>query len=172
MRCAPPYFPITPAQLRGTWRFRRLEPGTADIEGFSVQSLEIPHKGGRTFGFRISDGRATLAYLLDHCPTQFGPGPDGLGEYHVAALTLVKGCDLVFYDAQYTDEELPSRAAFGHAACGYAVRLAELAGARRLLLCHHDPPRTDDEIDQIVAEYKDAALKVEAAAEALTIDLP
>ena len=40
---------------------------------------EIPHKGGRTFGFRVSDGSASVAYLSDHCPTALGPGPDGLG---------------------------------------------------------------------------------------------
>ena len=68
---------------------------------------EIPHKGGRTFGFRVSDDSATLAYLSDHCPTALGPGPDGLGEYHDAALALAAEADLLIHDAQYLDEELP-----------------------------------------------------------------
>ncbi|MGP8209221.1 MAG: MBL fold metallo-hydrolase, partial [Acidimicrobiales bacterium] len=65
---SPPHFPITPGELRGTWRFENLGPGEHEIEGFSVLALDIPHKGGRSFGYRVSDGRVTLAYLSDHWP--------------------------------------------------------------------------------------------------------
>src|ERR1700682_5355714 len=103
---SPPHFPITPAELRGTWRFFGLEPDVpGEIEGFSVLAHEIPHKGGRTFGFRVSDGTAQVAYLSDHCPTLLGPGPEGLGELHEAALSLASNCDLLIHDAQYLDEE-------------------------------------------------------------------
>lgn len=169
---SPPHFPITPTELRGSWRFAALDPGVTEIEGFSVLALEIPHKGGRTFGYRVSDGRSSIAYLSDHCPTALGPGPDGLGERHEAALALVGDCDVVFHDAQYTDEELPSRAHFGHSSCGYAVGLAKEAGARQLMLFHHDPPRTDDEIDALVASYADAPLPVAAASQDMVIELP
>jgi phosphoribosyl 1,2-cyclic phosphodiesterase len=169
---SPPHFPIAPSGLLGSWSFNALEPGEALIAGFSVLALEIPHKGGRTFGYRISDGRTTFAYLSDHCPTTLGPGPAGLGEYHEAALSLAGGCDLLFHDAQYTDEELPARASYGHASCGYAVGLAEAAGARRLLLYHHDPSRTDDQIDSIVTSYQGAGLPVGAAAQGTVLDLP
>jgi phosphoribosyl 1,2-cyclic phosphodiesterase len=169
---SPPYFPITPTQLRGSWTFSALEPGESTIEGFSVLALEIPHKGGRTFGFRISDGRSTVSYLSDHCPTELGPGPAGMGEYHEAAMELCRGSDLLFHDAQYTDEELPAKAYFGHASCGYAVGLAERADVRRLMLYHHDPPRTDEQIDAIVTRYGGAGVPVGAAAEKSVIDLP
>jgi phosphoribosyl 1,2-cyclic phosphodiesterase len=52
------------------------------------------------------------------------------------------------------------------------VGLAEAAGVGRLLLFHHDPPRTDDQIDSIVACYRDAAVLVEGAAEGMVIDVP
>jgi phosphoribosyl 1,2-cyclic phosphodiesterase len=170
---SPPHFPITPAELRGTWRFIGLEPDTPiEIEGFTVLAREIPHKGGRTFGFRVSDDSASVAYLSDHCPTVLGPGPDGLGEYHDAAMALALHCDLLIHDAQYLDEELDARASFGHASSGYAVALAERARARRLLLYHHDPPRSDDDIDAIVASYEDGPVPVDAAVEGMVIDLP
>jgi ribonuclease BN (tRNA processing enzyme) len=170
---SPPHFPITPAELRGTWRFLGLEPDTShEIEGFTVVAREIPHKGGRTFGFRVSDGGAHVAYLSDHCPTALGPGPDGLGEYHEAALSLARDCDVLIHDAQYLDDELAARASFGHASCGYAVRLAERAGARRLLLYHHDPPRTDDELDAVVATYAGGPVPVDGAREGMVLDLP
>jgi phosphoribosyl 1,2-cyclic phosphodiesterase len=168
---SPPHFPITPAELRGRWRFSGLEPGEHQIESFTVLAAEIPHKGGRTFGYRVSDGRSAVAYLSDHCPTALGPGPDGLGEYHPAALALARGCDVLLHDAQYTDDELPARASFGHAACGYAVKLAERAGARQLLLFHHDPRRTDGEVDALVDAHQSHRVAVRAAAEGMVLDL-
>jgi ribonuclease BN (tRNA processing enzyme) len=167
-----PYFPITPAELRGTWRFNALEPGEHKFEGFSVMALDIPHKGGRSFGYRISDGSSTVAYLSDHSPTTIGPGPDGLGEYHPNAMTLADGCDVLIHDSQYTDAELPQRILWGHSSSGYAVGLAEAAGAKQLLLFHHEPSRTDEAIDQIVDSFADVPPLVSAAAEGMVIDLP
>ena len=112
-----------------------------------------PAQGGRTFGFRVSDDSASIAYFSDHCPTALGPGPDGLGEYHEAALALAGDCDLLIHDAQYLDEELPTRASFGHSSPGYVVHLAEPPGPDACSSYHHDPPRTDDDIDAIVASH-------------------
>ena len=85
----PPYFPVGPTGLRGDWSFSTIAPGTHTVEGFEVLALEVPHKGGRTLGFRISDGSSTMTYMPDHCPTAIGPGDDGLGAYHEVALALV-----------------------------------------------------------------------------------
>jgi phosphoribosyl 1,2-cyclic phosphodiesterase len=166
-----PNFPISPSQLRGEWTFVALEPGRHSFEGFEVLALEIPHKGGRTFGYRVSDGGSSIAYLSDHCPISLGPGPGGLGEYHPAALELAAGCDVLIHDAQYTDDQLPERATWGHSACGYAVGLGVAAGVGRVLLHHHDPPRTDDAIDAIVASFAGAAVPVAAAAEGSVLRL-
>jgi phosphoribosyl 1,2-cyclic phosphodiesterase len=169
---SPPYFPITPTQLRGHWTFTGLEEGTEKIEGFEVLSLEIPHTGGRTYGYRISDGRSSFTYMSDHCPTVLGKGPSGLGELHPAAMALCEGSDLLIHDAQYLDEELEARASFGHAAAGYAVELAQSTGVPRVILFHHDPPRTDEQLDALVASYRSAPVKVEGARQGSVIDLP
>ena len=169
---SPPHFPIGPAELRGDWHFAGLDPGEHRIEGFDVLALDIPHKGGRTFGFRVGDGRSSVAYMSDHGPVQLGAGPDGLGPLHDNALALADGVDLLIHDAQHTAEELPSRALFGHSAAEYAVRLGQRAGARQVLLFHHDPDRTDDEVDAIVRRFAGADVHVAAAAEGSVLVLP
>jgi phosphoribosyl 1,2-cyclic phosphodiesterase len=168
---APPHFPIPPTGLRGEWRFEGLEAGDHRIEGFTVLALDIPHKGGRTFGYRVSDGRSSLAYLSDHNPVSLGPGPIGLGPHHEAALRLAEGVDVLVHDAQHTAEELPAKASFGHSAAEYALTLAEAAGARRVLLFHHDPNRTDDEEDALVARFAESPIPVAAAREGEVLDL-
>lgn len=109
---SPPHFPMTPSQLRGSWRFDSLSAGATELEGLTVLAREIPHKGGRTFGYRVSDGRSTLTYMPDHCPTALGAGPGGCGEYHPAALELARGAELLVHDAQLTREVARRRSAF------------------------------------------------------------
>ena len=111
---------------------------------------EIPHTGGRTFGFRVGDGDGTIAYISDHGPIALGPGPDGWGPYHDAVCELADGVDVLLHDAQFTAAELADRPHFGHSAADYAVALAERCHVDRLLLYHHDPDRTDDEVDALV----------------------
>lgn len=169
---SPPHFPITPAQLRGEWTVDGLEPGVTELEGFSVLALDIPHKGGRTFGFRVSDGSSSIAYLSDHSPVNLGPGADGQGVLHEAALALADGVDVLLHDAQYTPAEFEGRRTFGHCTVDYAVNLAKAAGVGRLLLYHHEPGRTDDALDDLVASYQCADLAVSAASQGMVVDLP
>jgi len=151
---SPPHFPIGPDGLRGAWSFRGLEEGRVEAGGFEVLAREIPHKGGRTFGYRVvaPDGRS-LAYLPDHQPTALGTGPHGFGPVHEAARALADGVDLLVHDAQYTVEEFPTSQHFGHSAIDYAVALAAVAEAGRLLAFHHAPTRPDDELDELAARF-------------------
>ena len=167
---SPPHFPITPRGLRGDWTFGAVAPGTFKADGFTVEAREVPHKGGRTFGYRVSDGHSSVAYIPDHCPTALGPGPEGWGEYHPDALALTAGADLLIHDAFLRPEEVPALGSFGHPAADYAVSLARRAGAGRVLLAHHKPDRTDDELDALAARFR-ADPHVAVAAEGQVIDL-
>jgi phosphoribosyl 1,2-cyclic phosphodiesterase len=168
---SPPHFPTGPRGLRGEWGFDGLAPGLHEFGGFSVLAREVPHKGGRTFGYRVSDGSSTLAYIPDHCPTAFGPGPDGIGEYHAAALELAADVDLLLHDAQILPPELArGDAQYGHAVTDYAVALGERAGARRVLLFHHRPDRTDEQLDALAEQLRGHAT-VGLAVQGLALDL-
>lgn len=146
---SPPFFPIGPQQLRGDWTFGTYDDVTMELEGFTVTARDIPHKGGRTMGLRVSDGHSTMAYLSDHAPTDLGPGDDGLGVFHEAALELVAGVDVLVHDAQYTAHEFPAVRNWGHCTPDYAVNLAAASGVRRLVLFHHDPRRTDTQVEEM-----------------------
>jgi phosphoribosyl 1,2-cyclic phosphodiesterase len=167
----PPYFPIEPTQLRGHWTFATVAPGEHQIEGFTVLAREIPHKGGRTFGYRISDGHSTLTYMPDHCPTTLGPGEHGFGEYHPAALELAHDADVLVHDAQLFPEELAAEADFGHAVADYSVELGRLAGTQQVVLFHHRYTRTDDELDGLARRLHGDAPSVSVAAEETVLDL-
>jgi phosphoribosyl 1,2-cyclic phosphodiesterase len=168
---SPPFFPITPAEMRGDWRFFPIPNEPFMVEGFSVVAIDVPHKGGHTVGFRISDGRSSVAYIPDHCPTALGPGPSGIGEYHGAAVDLARDVDLLIHDAHLRAEEVEAEGSFGHAAAEYAVRLGTLAGARRVALFHHRPERSDAEVERTVCRFAESPVPIIGAAETMTVEL-
>jgi phosphoribosyl 1,2-cyclic phosphodiesterase len=169
---SPPHFPVPIGTLGESWSVTGIEPGPLELEGFSVRAEEIPHKGSRTFGYRISDGTSSIAYLPDHKPLASGPGPEGLGDYHAAALTLAEGVDLLIHDSQHTAAEMPALSFLGHSAVEYAVGLGVAAGAKAVALFHHDPHRTDAQIDELVAGLGDPGVRVVAVREGMVLTLP
>jgi phosphoribosyl 1,2-cyclic phosphodiesterase len=168
---SPPHFPVVPRALGPGWTFGSIEEGEHKLEGFSVLARDIPHKGGRTFGFRVTDGTGSIAYLSDHHPLALGPGPAGLGKLHDAALELAAGVDLLIHDAQYTADELPRLAYLGHSCPEYAIGLAEAAGARQVCLFHHAPRRTDHEIDDMISRLSSGYVPILVAADGLMLRL-
>jgi len=167
---SPPYFPVGPTELRGSWSFGAVTPGVREIEGFTVLAREVPHKGGRTFGYRISDDHSTLTYMPDHCPTALGPGADGFGAIHETALELAADSDLLIHDAQLFPAEL-AETDFGHAVADYAVSLARSASARSVAFFHHRPGRRDEELDDLAARFADSSPPALVATEGTTIEL-
>lgn len=167
----PPYFPVGPTELRGSWSCQSIVPGERELEGFAVLAREIPHKGGRTFGYRVSDGHCTIAYMPDHNPTALGPGEDGFGEHHPAALDLARDVDLLVHDAQLLPQELDAEGDFGHAVADYPVGLAERAGARAVALFHHRLNRTDDALDALAARLARDVPAVSVATEGVVLYL-
>ena len=116
-------------------------------------------------------GRPRSPIFLTTALCSSARAPTGLGEYHPAALSLARGVDLLIHDAQHRADEFPAKAFLGHSAAEYAYGLAVRAGARRLALFHHDPDRTDQQIDAIVADLSGGPLEVFAAAENQSLDL-
>ena len=52
------------------------------------------------------------------------------------------------------------------------MQLGEIAGAREVVLFHHDPTRTDDEVMALAGRLRrEAALPIEPAIEGATIQL-
>jgi phosphoribosyl 1,2-cyclic phosphodiesterase len=156
---SPPSFPIEPEGLLGTWQFLPAPETTMSIEGFEVTAADVRHKGGRTLGYRVARDGAAFAYLPDHAPAQ-GLSP--------AAWDLIEGVDVLLHDAQFTETERRLADDYGHATVEETVVLAAKAGVGQLVLFHHSPVRTDDQLDRIL-DLVDLPLPVVVAREGMRI---
>ena len=146
---SPPLFPIglseAPAEAvfedapREPWRV-----GSAVIEAQTVE-----HRGP-TLGYRIEEDGQVLAYVPDHEPyltAALDDEPKWISGWAVAA-----GADLLLHDSQYTEEEYSQRVGWGHSAVGHAAAFARAAGVRQLAMFHHDPMRSDRELESLYDE--------------------
>ena len=158
---SPPTFPITPSGLQGAWSFEAIEPGTHRIGGFDVLAAQVRHKGGRTYGYRVSDGTVDVAYLPDHVAK-------GAADEDLEA--LIRGVDVLLHDAQFLESERQFADAYGHSTVDDAVSVAHRLDAHTLVLFHHGPSRTDAQLDEILTRLR-APMPVVMAAEGQVLDL-
>ena len=136
---SPPHFPIGPEGLRGDWAFDAVEPGCFSAGGCDVTAVEIPHKGGRTFGYRVEADGVSFAYLPDHHPST---DPD-------AGLKLAQDVDVLCHGAMFTRGEEGIAHLYGHATIQEAYQLASEARVGKLVLIHHSPSRTDSQVEAL-----------------------
>jgi phosphoribosyl 1,2-cyclic phosphodiesterase len=144
----PPYFPVRYSELRGGIEFHDVVEDDWVVGEAKVRVRPVPHVGA-TVGYRVQWGGATVAYISDH------QAPETLDRVADTVLELADGADLVIHDAQYTREEFAEKSHWGHCTAEYAVRVARLAGARRLVLFHHDPARSDAGVDRMLERTRD-----------------
>jgi phosphoribosyl 1,2-cyclic phosphodiesterase len=139
---SPPAFPISPEGLKGHWVFHVLSAGSQVIEGFAVTAVDVEHKGGRTFGYRVEDGHGSVAYVPDHAPA---------AGRSVELMEMLSGVDVLLHDAQFLEGERPLAVDYGHATVEDAAALAVECGVGTLVLFHHSPSRTDGALDRIAS---------------------
>jgi phosphoribosyl 1,2-cyclic phosphodiesterase/CheY-like chemotaxis protein len=171
------YFPVTPDAFAAELRYHNLSEGAFRIGDITIRTRYLNHPA-LTLGYRIEADGAALVYACDHEPHSralaFGEGPiEGQDLLHA---DFLRGADLVIHDTQFCASEYAPKVGWGHATHEYAVRLADAAGVKRLALTHHDPMRSDAEIDAIVERARaslgaDSRLEVFGAAEGPELEL-
>ena len=146
---AAPSFPVDFAALRATIEFVRLDPNLRhEIAGLGV-SLILQRHGGDSYGYRFEGGGRTVVYSTD-------------SEHRLADLDetrpfveLFRGADVVIFDAMYSlADSMSVKADWGHSSNMVGVELCQMAGARHLVLFHHEPANSDAAIDRILAETR------------------
>lgn len=170
---SPPYFPLHINELSSRLTLHEVASSEFEIGRLKIASMPICHPGP-TVGYRITTaGGSTIAYMPDHEPALGVPDFPLAAEW-TSGYAVAEGADLLFHDAQYTDEEYAERVGWGHSTAKQALAFAKLSGAKHFAAFHYDPNRTDDEIDDMLSKARgDASYKMEisAAAEGEIFDL-
>ena len=108
--------------------------GAFDIGDVRVEFTDSVHPGGGLV-YRLSSGGRSVVYATDY---------EYAEESSEELIRLCKGCDLLFFDAQYTDEEFGTKKGYGHSTASQGLKIMKESGAKSIRFVHHDPGHNDD----------------------------
>ena len=172
---SPTVFPVTFDELEATVEFCGLAGGRADAD-YTLDVYPVRHPGG-ALGYRLRTGnsrRAGLVYISDN---ELGdvPGYESPSDWRRRLVAFARDAKTLVHDAMYSPDEYVTHRGWGHSHYLDVVELALDAGVRQLVLFHHNPDSTDEEIDERLEQCRalvarrGAPLTVLAAAEGLTL---
>ncbi|MCL2450310.1 MAG: MBL fold metallo-hydrolase [Polyangiaceae bacterium] len=169
-----PSFPVHLTAMGAKMSFRDLREGeTVEISDGEGGTVRVRNASGNhpqgVYAFRVEHGGRVFAYATDTEHYE--------GRIDTSLLELARNADLFVYDAQYTPEEYAgtvaggSKKGWGHSTFVEGVRLAQAAGARKLVLFHHDPTQNDAAVRQKERRAQALFPDVTAAREGESIDV-
>lgn len=154
------YFPVRTAELSADISYKDLKEERFSFGGFDFQTQYMNHPV-MTLGYRIEQGGKAFAYTGDNEPySNFQKEGESLDDENLDEFVqeqndrvaeLARNCSMLVADSQYTEDEYLAKKGWGHSSVGHAVGLATKANAKRLVLFHHDPERTDDQLETMLA---------------------
>ena len=164
--------------LEGGQPFRELAGERHSGHGYEVSTFAVRHPGG-ALGYRFSTGNVgdrALVYVSDNELSAEARYDDAPG-WRERLVEFVRGASVLVHDTMYTSSEYGSFVGWGHSTHDQAVELALDADVERLVLFHHRPERTDEEVDRCVERCRTLvarrgrALEVIAAAEGMSLQV-
>lgn len=154
-----------------------ITPLPEDVTSWQIGSATIRRIGlnhpGKGSAYSIEDGDSKLAYITDN---ELSPPYKKETEFE-SFVEFARHADLIIHDAQYLSQDMPAKSGWGHSVAQEAVKLAVACEAKQLALYSHDPQRTDDDIDELVAycnqcsAIAESPLSLFAAAEGQSLQL-
>jgi len=164
------YFPVRQIELAALITYVDLREGVYDLgDGITLTATYLNHPL-LCMGYRLNWRGRSVCTAFDTEPFRnlfisdpAHPGYDAImasegeqaaREANLRMQAFFRDTDLLIHDGQYTEQEYRhGRAGWGHSSIEQAVAVAEAAGCRRLALIHHDPMRSDSELDGFAQRY-------------------
>ena len=178
---SPVVFPVAFEELAATFDFRELTDERHASDGFEVRAFPVRHPGGALgyrFAARGSDGEPTQSVFVYISDNELRGADASMSDrWRGRLVEFIQGSRVLIHDATYTEDEYESHRGWGHSTYGDAVALALESGVETLVLFHHSPDRSDDDVDACLAECRAACLRsgrtlrIIAAAEGLELEI-
>lgn len=167
MQMLHPNFPVSLQIMASNLSFHDLSPGELlDLDSVSIETALLNHPG-KAMGYRVTANGYSAVYATD---TEHFEGCLDENLVHLA-----RQADVLIYDATYTDDEYNdpamSKKGWGHSTWQEAIKVAEAAGVKKLVIFHHDPSHDDDFLDNVAAAARERFVGAVMAKEGMEIVL-
>ncbi|HJP67069.1 MAG TPA: MBL fold metallo-hydrolase [Actinomycetota bacterium] len=145
---SPPLFPVHLDDIPAHVVFHDVPETEWELGLALLRGAPITHPGP-TLGYRVEENGKILAYLSDHEPA-LGIDLQTASPEWVSGYSLAQGADVLFHDAQYTEDEYPQRVGWGHSSIAHTVAFGLMTKVRRLIMFHHDPLHSDAQLESLL----------------------
>jgi phosphoribosyl 1,2-cyclic phosphodiesterase len=142
---SPPLFPVHLADVPCRPIYHDVPEEEFKIGNATIHVAPVAHRNA-TVGFRIEEAGRTFAYIPDHEPA-LGIDLERVEPEWVSGFSVAHGADVLFHDSQYTEEEYPNHRAWGHSSIAHTVMFGLMTKVENLVLFHHDPAHSDEELE-------------------------
>ncbi len=152
------FFPVREAELKSDLSYITLIPGdTLRIGSAKVTPILLNHPVP-DLGYLIECDGSSIFFTGDHEPPYniYKPQDDEFDEYQTiirernqSIVDSIGNVDILIADASYTDEEYASKQGWGHGTYSTCIEMASECNAKKLILTHHEPTRSDQELETI-----------------------
>ncbi|AEV37013.1 beta-lactamase domain protein [Pseudovibrio sp. FO-BEG1] len=138
---SPPIFPVGANTLSAV-SFKSFNAGDTlkKDNGLIIKTVALNHPGGAC-GYRMEYNGKAMCIITDH--------EMGSAHHDAAVLDFIRDADVVIQDGMYTSAEYPKYKGWGHSTWEHVVGICQRANVKTPVIFHHDPRRTDDELDEI-----------------------
>jgi len=150
---SPPLFPVELSEVPSSITFHDVPDDEFEIGSARVRAEPVTHRGP-TIGYRFEENGYVLTYIPDHEP-YLGVEADEVEPEWLSGFSLAEGTNVLMHDSQYFEHEYPAHVGWGHSSVAHAVAFARTAEVRHLLLFHHDPMHTDDQLRSLEARARE-----------------
>jgi phosphoribosyl 1,2-cyclic phosphodiesterase len=178
------YFPVSEAQMDATIEYRTLGIGEPLAVGDALVENVVMNHPVTNLGYRISCNGKSVFFTGDHEPfynihaiddPRHAAFQQQIEERGRAIDQAMAGVDALIVDCSYTQAEYPAKQGWGHGTFDSALAMALRVGAKALYCTHHEPTRSDDELEavfaDVVARHAPLPLKVVLAYEGLEVEI-
>ena len=139
------HFPVSSNDIPAKVGFVKPTEEPWRIGSASIRRIALNHPGSAQ-GFRIEDADGSaITYLTDNELIHNAPDDPALD----ALARFSEGSALLIHDSQYIVADMPGKSGWGHSVVDNVLTLGARSEARKLILFHHDPNRTDQDLDAI-----------------------
>jgi len=156
---------VNPVQLgkpRAKITYDYIQSNVLTHKTLKIQVCRVNHPV-ITYGYRFEHLGKVLCLMTDHEPAANVPAEkNGADSYLLSDAdytTFITNADMLIADAQYLPDEVKMYRGWGHANVNYIVNRAIEANVKRVVFTHHDPNRTDLQIDTILDQYRTLLVK-------------
>ncbi|HEV3474136.1 MAG TPA: MBL fold metallo-hydrolase [Actinomycetota bacterium] len=150
---SPPLFPIHLQDIPSRPTFHDVPDDEWKIGTAVIRARPISHRGP-TVGYRISENGQSLAYIPDHEPA-LGIDLRAVEPEWVSGHGVAHDARVLLHDAQYTEDEYPRRVGWGHSSVAHVATFAEICSVQQLVMFHHDPLHTDDQLEVLLSRARE-----------------